>query len=104
MPTCRRRSSTTPPSTTCSKGLDWLHRSATSHDLSIVFLSGHGFLDPKQKFWFLTREADTARLRTTAISNDDLLNSITSVPGKKVLFIDACHSGAAMSAGFRGVD
>jgi WD40 repeat protein len=84
-------------------GLDWLRREATARDLAIVFLAGHGFLDGKQKFWFLTREADTEQLRTTAISNDDLLDAITSVPGKKILFIDACHAGAAMVAS-RAVD
>ena len=82
-------------------GLYWLQHAATNRDLAIIFLSGHGFLDPKQKFWFLTREADTARLRTTAISNDDLLDLISSIPGKKVLLIDACHSGAAMTVGYK---
>ena len=82
-------------------GLYWLQHAATNRDLAIIFLSGHGFLDPNQKFWFLTREADTARLRTTAISNDDLLNLIASIPGKKVLLIDACHSGAAMTVGYK---
>ena len=78
------------------EGLYWLQHAATSRDISIVFLSGHGIRDAKQNFWFLTREADLARLRTTAISNDDLLDLIASIPGKKVLFIDACHAGAAM--------
>jgi WD40 repeat protein len=81
------------------EGLDWLRHVATSRDIAIVFLSGHGWLDGKNNFWFLTREADLSKLRTTAISNDDLLDSMTSVPGKKILFIDACHSGAAMAAG-----
>jgi WD40 repeat protein len=84
-------------------GLDWLRRAATGRDLAIVFLAGHGFLDGKQKFWFLTREADTEQLRTTAISSEDLLDAITSVPGKKILLIDACHAGAAMVAS-RAVD
>ena len=82
-------------------GLYWLQHTATNRDLAIIFLSGHGFLDPKQKFWFLTREADIARLRNTAISNDDLLDLIASIPGKKILFIDACHSGAAMTVGYK---
>ena len=66
-----------------------------------MFLSGHGFLDSKKKFWFLTREADIDRLRTTAISNDDLLDLIDSIPGKKILFVDACHSAAAMVVGYK---
>ena len=79
-------------------GLYWLKHAATNRDISIVFLSGHGMRDAKQNFWFLTSDADTERLRTTAISNDDLLDLVSSIPGKKVLFIDACHSGLAMVA------
>jgi WD40 repeat protein len=90
-----------PTRSNVEEGLYWLQHTATNRDLSVVFLSGHGFLDPKQKFWFLTREADIDRLRTTAISNDDLLDLIDSIPGKKILFVDACHSGAAMVVGYK---
>ena len=95
------RSDSDPTRANVEEGLYWLQHVATNRDLAVVFLSGHGYLDPKQKFWFLTREADIARLRTTAISNDDLLDLIASIPGKKVLFIDACHSGAAMTVGYK---
>ena len=95
------RSDADPTRSNVEEGLYWLQHEATNRDLSVIFLSGHGFLDAKQKFWFLTREADIDRLRTTAISNDDLLDLIDSIPGKKVLFIDACHSGAAMTVGYK---
>ncbi len=85
-------------------GLEWLKQAATSRDLAIVFWSGHGFLDNRQKFWFLTREADIQQLRATAVSKDDLLEYVAELPGKKVLFIDACHAGAAMAAGSKAVD
>jgi uncharacterized caspase-like protein len=85
-------------------GLEWLKQAATSRDLAIVFWSGHGYLDPKQKFWFLTREADIQQLRATAVSKDDLLEYVAELPGKKVLFIDACHAAAAMVIGSKGVD
>ena len=64
-------------------GLYWLQHEATNCDISIVFLSGHGLRDAKQNFWFLTRDADIARLRNTAISNDDLLDLIASIPARK---------------------
>jgi hypothetical protein len=86
------------------EGFDWLREKATSRDLAVIFLSGHGFRDAKGNFWFLTSEADIGRLRTTAISNDDLLDLITSLPGKKVLFLDACHSDAFLSPGIKAVD
>jgi hypothetical protein len=82
-------------------GLYWLQRAATSRDLSVIFLSGHGVRDSKQNFWFLTREANLAQLHNTAICNDDLLDLVTSVPGKKILFIDACHAGAALPVGIK---
>ena len=81
-------------------GLYWLQHAATECDLAVIFLAGHGFLDPKGNWWFLTREADIAKLRTTAISTDDLRDLIASIPGKKVVFIDACRSGAA-TVGYR---
>jgi Caspase domain len=43
-------------------------------------------------------------LRNTAISNDDLLDLVASIPGKKVLLVDACHSGAAMTVGLKATD
>ena len=90
-----------PTRSNVEEGLYWLQHIATNRDLSVVFLSGHGFLNSKKKFWFLTREADIDRLRTTAISNDDLLDLIDSIPSKKILFVDACHSAAAMVVGYK---
>jgi hypothetical protein len=82
------------------KGLYWLKRAATDNDLVVVFLSGHGYRDysdPKQGFWFLTREAKTEELPTSAISGDDLYRQISALPGKKILFIDACHVGTELT-------
>jgi uncharacterized caspase-like protein len=100
----RNRPDADPTRSNVENGLYWLQHAATSRDLAVVFLSGHGFLDSKQRFWFLTREADVTLLRTTAISNDDLLDLVASIPGKKVLFVDACHSGAAMTVGLKATE
>jgi hypothetical protein len=83
------------------KGLYWLKHATTDNDLVVVFLSGHGyrdFSDPKQGFWFLTREAKTDELPTTAISGEDLYRQISALAGKKILFIDACHVGTELTA------
>jgi WD40 repeat protein len=85
-------------------GLEWLKHSTTDHDLSIVFLAGHGFQETKDRFWFLTREGDTDRLRATAIFKNDLLDYISALPGKKILLLDACHAGSALSADARAVE
>jgi hypothetical protein len=73
-------------------GLYWLRDVMQEDDIAVIFLSGHGYLDEKGRFWFLTREADQKKLQTTAISNDQLLEVIASIRGKKVIFIDACHA------------
>ena len=75
--------SPTPPHVIRLGRLYWLKHAATSRDLAIVFLSGHGIRDPKQNFWFLTREADIQRLRTTAVSNDDLLDFLARPSGEE---------------------
>jgi WD40 repeat protein len=85
-------------------GLYWLQHEATSRDIAVVFLSGHGIKDTRQKFWFLTRDADLSRLLLTAISNDDLAEILAGIPAKKVLFIDACHAGALQVAGLKGAE
>lgn len=80
------------------KGLQWLKQNATKFDLTVVYLSGHGYNDTGTgKFWFLTREADLDLLETTAVSGDELLDRLRGLKGKKLLFIDACHAGAALT-------
>jgi uncharacterized caspase-like protein len=84
-------------------GLYWLQAAATGNDLSVVYLSGHGFRDGKQNFWFLARDSDYKRLQKSAISDVALLDLLSSIQGKKVLFIDACHAGAARTQGAKGL-
>ena len=65
----------------------------------VVFLSVYrDFSDPKQGFWFLTQEAKTDELPTTAISGEDLYRQISALAGKKILFIDACHVGTELTS------
>ena len=78
------------------EGLVWLSRQTTSHDLAIVFEAGHGLQDKKGRFFFGTSEMDPARLFATAFSNDEMEEAIADLPGKKMLFMDACHAGAAL--------
>jgi uncharacterized caspase-like protein len=79
------------------EGLEWLRKETTSRDIAIVYLAGHGVTDGKGKFWFLTHEADISRLLSTAVSRDDINDVLYDLPGKKALFLDACHSGAALA-------
>jgi hypothetical protein len=87
--------------TNVKDGLLWLQKETTSRDLAIVFLAGHGLTDAKNEFWYLPYEADPARLLSTAVSRTDVMGVLRDLPGKKILFIDACHAGAMLASNTR---
>jgi WD40 repeat protein len=64
-------------------------------DRVIVSLSGHG-LTYNDEFYFATPATDPANPTAEGISYSDLENLLDSIPArKKLLLIDACHSGEA---------
>ncbi len=83
-------------------GLYWLKDQMKEEDIAVIFLSGHGYLDENQGFWFLTRDSDPGKLERTAIPNDQLLRLVGSISGKKVVFIDACHAAQVLAKGAKG--
>ena len=89
-------------STGIKYGLAWLKQKSTDRDLAIVFVAGHGTTDAKNRFWFLTADADPNVL-STAVPGSDITDALFDLPGKKMLFLDACHSGAALNQGARGL-
>lgn len=82
---------------------DDLARSASSSDIVVVFLSGHGTnqIGDQKGYFFLTSEADPGDLSpssiaTSTISADDLKERLSRIPAsKQVVILDSCHSGAA---------
>nr|VFK36640.1 MAG: Caspase domain-containing protein [Candidatus Kentron sp. SD]VFK39543.1 MAG: Caspase domain-containing protein [Candidatus Kentron sp. SD]VFK79342.1 MAG: Caspase domain-containing protein [Candidatus Kentron sp. SD] len=77
-------------------GLDWLRREVTAKDVGILFLAGHGVNDDDGDYYFLPRNADTRRLRRTAIPYFDVKKTLSNLAGKTLAFIDTCHSGNVM--------
>jgi Caspase domain/WD domain, G-beta repeat len=75
--------------------LDWLRRTTTSNDISIVFMAGHGVNDDGRVF-FLPVNGDVDRLTATGLSQADLLLLLGRVVGRKVAFLDFCHAGGAV--------
>ncbi|HXM70201.1 MAG TPA: caspase family protein, partial [Thermoanaerobaculia bacterium] len=82
-------------------GLEWLEKQVTSRDVGVVFIAGHGVSDEKQNYWFLPADAIPERLRTMAVSQDDIKRTLQGLPGKALLFLDTCHAGQAMASGTR---
>jgi len=74
-------------------GLDWLQKQVTSKDIGMVFLAGHGVNDPNGLYYFLPQNADTDRLKRTGVPFSDIKNTLSTLAGKALFFVDTCHSG-----------
>jgi uncharacterized caspase-like protein/WD40 repeat protein len=88
------------------KAFDDVAGKATSSDVLVVFLSGHGMScggpdDPDGGFYYLTQEAtdfdlmsDPDARRSQTISSRELTDWIGAIPAlKQVMILDTCHSG-----------
>ena len=74
-------------------GFGWLEKEVTARDVAVVFLAGHGVTDLQQRFWYLPVNADPGNLRSTSIPTSDFEDVLRALPGKVLMFIDACHAG-----------
>jgi uncharacterized caspase-like protein len=79
------------------EALEWLEGEVTARDVGMVFLAGHGVTDTKQRFYYLPVDANMDKLRSSAVSRDDLLATMSGLAGKAMMFIDACHSAASLN-------
>ncbi|MFZ0039597.1 MAG: caspase family protein [Candidatus Acidiferrales bacterium] len=82
-------------------GLDWIRTKATSDDVAMVLLSGHGVNDERGKYFFLPHDANMEKLLRTGVSMDDIETAISSLKAKTLFFVDTCHSGN-VSGGRKG--
>ncbi|MFK7970709.1 MAG: caspase domain-containing protein [Bacteroidia bacterium] len=73
--------------------INWLEREATQHDVIVMFVSSHGALDHKGNLYILPTDFNAYNLFATALNIRDLTEGINGVPCKKLVFLDACHSG-----------
>ncbi len=77
-------------------GLEWIQRETTSKDIAMIFLAGHGVNDQAGIYYYLPVNTDTEKLKRTGVSFSDIKNTISSLAGKALLFVDTCHSGNVM--------
>ena len=75
------------------EGLKWLDKSVGPKDVGMLFLSGHGIDDRDGTFYFMARNSNAAKLRSSALPYEKLLLALRRIKGVPMLFIDACHSG-----------
>jgi len=86
--------------------LKWLKETAakaTSSDILLIYLSGHGAskIGDKTGYFYLCADADPSSLTpasigVTTVSGEDLQTALAAIPAQKqVVILDTCHSGAA---------
>jgi len=82
--------------------LEWLQRQMTQRDVAMVFLAGHGMNDPASgRFHFLPHDADLNAIKRTMVAGSEITSTLDGLPGKRMLFLDSCHS-ANVSGKTRG--
>jgi uncharacterized caspase-like protein len=75
---------------------DEIEGKATDNDYVFVYLAGHGWSKADGPFYFMTRAADKNHLNSTSLSERDLTDPLSDVPGKKIVLLESCHAGAAV--------
>jgi WD40 repeat protein len=73
-------------------------------DSCILFFSGHGTFDDlapgkDDATWrFCCPDFDETRKNATSITNQELYDKLAEIAGRKIVLLDACHSGFAATA------
>lgn len=80
-------------------GLQWIQEKTTRRDVAMIFFAGHGVNDNNGVYYMLPVDADIERLRATCINFEEIKQTQSTIEGKVIVFIDACHSGNIMGAG-----
>jgi WD40 repeat protein len=75
------------------KGLDWLQEKQTASDIAVVYFAGHGDVN-NGEFYLLPQDTDPKDMAKTALSRAEFKKRMQVLPGRVVVVLDACHSGA----------
>ena len=80
------------------KQLVQLKKRAVPEDTVLVFFAGHGMTDAAYDFYFLAAdsEMDADLLAATAVDGKLIRKILGSLPGRVVLMMDTCRSGAGI--------
>jgi predicted Zn finger-like uncharacterized protein len=80
-------------------GMGWLKQSMGPRDVAIIFLAGHGSRDPRGEFHFIPVDVDLRNVTASCVSGEFIKRAVGNLPGRVVVMLDACHSGAASTPG-----
>jgi hypothetical protein len=86
----------TPDKVNIIQTLEEIEKKSKPEDILLVFFAGHGEIVDKDQLLLLTTEATSTNFE--GIRMRELLEQLNKIPaGKRVLILDACHSGAAIN-------
>jgi WD40 repeat protein len=86
------------------RALDRLAEQAGPDDRCVIFLAGHGYFTPEKKgsvtppdsqFVFCPPRFDLNKPAATGVTSAQLFEKLARIPCRKLILIDACHSGNA---------
>lgn len=84
-------------------GLEWIRRELTARDVAMVFIAGHGVNDSDSTYYFLPQDVNIKSLKRTGVIFTEIRNTLVSLPGKAMFFIDTCHAGNVLGTGTRSL-
>lgn len=79
-------------------GLDWITKATTSKDVAMILLSGHGINDNSNRYYFAPHNFNLDRIASTGIKYTDIVSAVEDIAGKKIFFVDTCHSGNSIGS------
>jgi WD40 repeat protein len=85
------------------RGLEWLKAEMTQHDVGIFFYAGHGTKDANGLFYLVPADCGPDDVGVAGISADQIKRCCQATPGRLLLLLDACHTGALGGDKRRGV-
>ncbi|MFK7947130.1 MAG: caspase domain-containing protein [Saprospiraceae bacterium] len=68
-----------------------------TRDIVMVYISTHGLVY-RDELYLQGDDYETGKVRSTAVRYKDVTDILSEIPCKKLVFLDACHSGAAAKA------
>ena len=78
-----------------------LTRRMTQRDVAIVSFAGHGDRDAHGRFFLMPVDANPSNLLASCVDGEQVKSVLADMPGRVVMLLDACHSGAVGREGKR---
>lgn len=75
-----------------------------SHDVVMIFISGHGDTNPNMSYYFLPMKTKYEDRFITGVPYYDIIEAVKSMQGTVLLFIDTCYSGGIMGPGIADIN